>query len=159
MDGVSWPVIPSVSGQLTPSISGHYGLALTGMPKSNIYNRDVSILESKSTQIEQYDVQSQIEDLIDLEKGRDINRIFSKINSLKSQLTELSTLKCQYAATVNELYEVTIDDSQNGEQISRRALELGIAIQSAQGICQEIEKLEMELAGKYGFLYAKNWAA
>lgn len=116
-------------------------------------------MDNQLTPIEQYDVQSQIGDLIDLEKVRDINRIFSKINSLKSQLTELSTLKCQYAATVNELYEVTIDDSQNGEQISRRALELGIAIQSAQGTCQEIEKLEMELAGKYGFLYAKNWAA
>ena len=28
-DGVPWPVIPSISGQLTPSIAGHLGLALT----------------------------------------------------------------------------------------------------------------------------------
>lgn len=91
-------------------------------------------------------------DFIDLDKVGDINR-------LKSQLNDLSILKGQYATDVNELYEATINDSQSGEQISRRALELGIAIQAAQGICQEIEKLEMELAGKYGFLYAKNWAA
>ncbi len=45
------------------------------------------------------------------------------------------------------------------EQISKRALELGIAIQAAQGACKEIEKLELELAEKYGFLYAQSQAA
>lgn len=109
--------------------------------------------------MEQYDSQFQSGDLIDLEKIEDINRIFSKINILKSQLAELLILKAQYASAVNELYEITINDSQNGEQISRKALELGIAIKSAQGICQEIKTLEMELAGKYGFIYARNSAA
>lgn len=117
-------------------------------------------MDNQLTTIEQIEVQaSQIGDFIDLEKVRDINRIFSEINGLKLQLAELATLKGQYAATVNELYEVTIDDSQTGEEISRRALELGIAIQAAQGACREIKKLELELAEKYGFLYEKNQAA
>ena len=117
-------------------------------------------MDDQLTTTEQNEVQLvQMGDFIDLEKVRDINRIFSEINSLKSQLAEMSTLKGQYAATVNELYEVSIDDSQGGEQISRRALELGIAIQAAQGACKEIEKLELELAEKYGFMYAQSQAA
>lgn len=116
-------------------------------------------MDNQLTTIEQCDLQLQIGDLIDLEKVRDINRIFSEINRLKSQLAELSDLKAQYAAAVNELYEIMIDDSQGGEEISKRALELGIAIQSAQVICHEIKKLEMELAEKYGFMYAQSQAA
>lgn len=117
-------------------------------------------MDNKFTSLEQIEVQfAQMADFIDLEKVGDINRIFSQLNQLKAQLADLSALKGQYAATVNELYEVTINDSQVGEQISEKALELGIAIQAAQAACSEIEKLEMELAEKYGFLYAQNQAA
>ncbi len=116
-------------------------------------------MNNQLTTIEQCEFQLQMDDFIDLEKVRDINRIFSEINHLKAQLTDLPILKGQYAAAVNELYEVTIDDSQDGEQISKRALELGIAIQAAQGVYKEIGKLELELAGKYGFLYAQSQAA
>ena len=38
MNGAFWPANPSILGQLTPSISGHYGLALTsyGIPTGPI---------------------------------------------------------------------------------------------------------------------------
>jgi len=101
----------------------------------------------------------QFEDFIDLEKVRDINCIFAEINRLKGQLADLPALKAQYAATVNELYEITISDSQCGEEISRKALELGMAIQAAQIACKQIKLLELKLSEKYGFLCAQNQAA
>lgn len=112
------------------------------------------------TSIEQIEVQfDHSADFIDLEKVKDINRIFSELNRLKAQLADLSVLKGLYAAAVNELYEVSINDSEGGEQISNKALELGIAIQAAEDTYKEIKKLELELAEKYGFLYAKSHAA
>lgn len=117
-------------------------------------------MDNKFTGLEQIEIQFvQMADFIDLEKVRDINRIFSELNQLKTQLADLSAMKSQYAATVNELYEVSIKDSHVGEQLSEKALELGIAILAAQTVCGKIEKLEMELAEKYGFLHAQNQAA
>lgn len=74
-------------------------------------------------------------------------------------MADLSVLQDQYAAAVNELYEININDSQRGEQISQKALELGTAIQAAQETCKEIKKLESELTEKYGFLYDAIHAA
>lgn len=89
---------------------------------------------------------------IDLGKVHDINRIFTKLNCLKAALEDISVLKGQYAVAVNELYEVTVEDSRSGEEISSKALLLGKAIQVALNANREIKKLESELEDKYGFL-------
>lgn len=98
-------------------------------------------------------------DLMDLEKVRDINRIFTEINRIKTQLVELPALTARYADAVNALYEISIDDSQGGEELSSRALELGNAIHAAQGAYKEIEKLELQLE-RYGIIrYDQRQAA
>lgn len=109
--------------------------------------------------VEGDDIQILMADCIDLEKIEDINQIFSKLNYLKAQLADLSVLQDQYAAAVNELYEININDSQRGEQISQKALELGISIKAAQEISKEIKELESELTEKYGLLYETIHAA
>ncbi len=91
-------------------------------------------------------------DYIDLGKVRDINRIFTELNCLKAALEDISALKGHYAEAVNELYEVNIEDSSSGEEISSKALLLGKAIQAALNANREIKKLESELEDKYGFL-------
>ena len=90
---------------------------------------------------------------IDLKNLIDINRIFSEINRLKSQLTDLSTLKARYSALVNGLFEVAIENSWSGEWMSRKAIELGNAIETSQFAYKKIKALEKELTEKYGFLY------
>ena len=92
-------------------------------------------------------------DFIDLRNLTDINRLFSEINHLKSQLADLSTLKARYSALVNGLFEVTIENSWSGEWLSRKAIELGSMIQKSQGAYRKIKTLEKELTEKYGFLY------
>ncbi|MGE5397706.1 MAG: hypothetical protein ACM3MK_09275 [Chitinophagales bacterium] len=91
-------------------------------------------------------------DYIDLSKVSDINRIFSELNRLKAALEDISVLKGHYAEAVNELYEVTVEDSRSGEEISSKALSLGMAIQAVIAAGREIMKLESELEEKYGFL-------
>lgn len=116
-------------------------------------------MDNELTNTEQKEVQLPVGDFIDLEKVRDINRIFAEINLLKGQLADLAILKGKYAAAVNELYEISINDSQCGEEISRKALELGMAIQVAQAACKQIKLLELELSAKYGFLSVQTQAA
>lgn len=90
---------------------------------------------------------------IDLDMIENIHRIFSEINRLKTQLADLLVLKGQYSAAVNELYEVTIENSWTGEWMSKRALELGLVIQASLAANKRIKELELELADNYGFLY------
>ncbi len=117
-------------------------------------------MDNQFSNVEQIESQlASIGDYIDLEKVKDIYRIFSKINRLRGQLADLPALQGQYAAAVNELYEITINDSQCGEEISGKALELGMAIQVAQDACKQIKLLELELSEKYGFLCVRSQAA
>ncbi|MGS0765678.1 hypothetical protein [Syntrophomonas curvata] len=95
----------------------------------------------------------QSEIFIGLEMIEDIHRIFAEINKLKTQLADLSALKGQYSSAVNELYEVTIENSWTGEWISKKALELGLVIRGSLVAHKKIKELEAELADKYGFLY------
>jgi len=91
--------------------------------------------------------------LIDVETLENIHQIFLEINGLKTQLADLSALKGQYSAAVNELYEVTIENSWTGEWMSKKALELGLLIRASLVAHKKIKELELELAEKYGFLY------
>lgn len=95
----------------------------------------------------------QSEIFIGLEMIEDIHRIFAEINQLKTQLAYLPGLQGQYSSAVNELYEVTIENSWTGEWISKKALKLGFLIQSSLVAHKKIKELEAELADKYGFLY------
>jgi len=114
--------------------------------------RDVSKLDKPLVQNEYIDQLIETGDYIDLGKVRDINRIFTKLNCLKAALEDISVLKGHYAEAVNELYEVNIEDSRSGEEISSKALLLGKAIQAALNANRELKKLESELEDKYGFL-------
>ncbi|NLW91344.1 MAG: hypothetical protein GXY34_07060 [Syntrophomonadaceae bacterium] len=103
--------------------------------------------------------QEQNEVFIDLEMIEDIHRIFMEINRLKKQLADVSSLKGDYSTAVNELYEITIENSWIGEWMSQRALELGASIRASLVAHKKIKELEAELAEKYGFLYEYKKAA
>lgn len=98
-------------------------------------------------------------DLMDIERVHDIHRIFKEINDCKSQVAELPELKDQYADTVNEFYDISVDNSQAGEEIAARALALGKQIEEAWKARERITVLEQELVEKYGFLSPEEKAA
>ena len=93
--------------------------------------------------------------LMNLEAIIDIHRLFSEINCIKTIQAELTTIKNQYADVVNELMSIEVENSQTGEELATKALELGQAIQQAASASLHIEKLEQELMNKYGFLRAE----
>lgn len=90
--------------------------------------------------------------LMNLEAVRDILRLFREINRIKAIQSELPTLKNQYGDLVNELLSVEVGESEIGERLAVRAVEIGEAIQEAMAAHHYIKKLEEELINKYGFL-------
>ena len=50
---------------------------------------------------------------------------------------------------------IEIENSQTGEELATKALELGQAIQQAMSASLHVENLEQELMNKYGFLRAE----
>jgi len=93
-----------------------------------------------------------MQNLMNLEAIRDILRLFREINRLKTMQLELPQLKNQYGDLVNELLSVEVGDSETGEKLALRALEVDEAIQEAMSAHHYIRKLEEELTHKYGFL-------
>lgn len=96
---------------------------------------------------------------MDLENLKDINRMFTAINHNKTLVAELPTLKQSYAQTVNDLYEIATGDTLAGEKLSRKAIELAAAISATHKAQQEIDALQSELAGKYGFQFSEPHVA
>lgn len=91
-------------------------------------------------------------DLMDIERVRDINRLFTEINQHKALLKNLQNLKDQYADLVNNIYELCREDSQAGAELTARALEFGQAIEDALAAPARIAELEEELTMKHGIL-------
>lgn len=91
-----------------------------------------------------------MQDMMDLERVREINRLFTEINKHKDLLKSLPDLKNKYADLVNSIYELSREDSHLGEQLTAQALELGQAIGEALVAPGKITKLEQELTMKYG---------
>lgn len=93
--------------------------------------------------------------LMNLEAVRDILRLFREINRIKAIQSQLPTLKIQYGDLVNELMSIEVGESETGERLAVRALEIGEAIQVAMSANHYIRRLEEELINKYGFLRAE----
>lgn len=93
-----------------------------------------------------------MEPLMNLAAVEEIHEIFAKINSCKAKIDKAETLESKYADAVNELMSVDIDDSQYGEEISKKALELGKELGEAWQAVKDLVSLEETLASQYGLL-------
>jgi hypothetical protein len=79
----------------------------------------------------------------------DIHLLFSKINQAKAEIKAGLSAQEDYAETINEINALSADDSEFGEELTRKALEQLQLIRAAELAEDSIKNYRAELEAKY----------